>query len=160
MRALHLVGIDGRRSADSTEIYLKLDLDVDEVYLELWRQDARIGYVRLARFQQPEEFRAYTFKAKEPFEIAELLPADFPCPGPLVSLSGVLWSERELHESLAKYPSFPPGDAQEVRSGVLQKPILKADKQSREAYYQEALKTGLAQSELRSTSGRNPRGRK
>lgn len=47
--------------------------------------------------------------------------------------------------------------AQAVRAGKLRPSILKSDKESREGYYQEGVKTGLVQGESRSTSSRNSR---
>lgn len=48
--------------------------------------------------------------------------------------------------------------AQVIRAGKLRPSILKSDKESRESYYQESVKTSLVQGESRSTSPRNSRG--
>ncbi len=49
---------------------------------------------------------------------------------------------------------------QAILTGRLRPSTLKLDKESREAYYQQILKTGLAPGESHSTSSRNSRGRK
>ena len=46
------------------------------------------------------------------------------------------------------------------RGGTPKKELLRSDEESRQAFYKEALNSGLAPAESRSTSGRNSRGRK
>ena len=94
-----LIGLAGRKSTLSTELYLQAELDVDEAFVELWGQGALIGYLRLARARTADEFR--NGRTVATFELAELLSARSPVPGPVVSLSGVLWRRRELLEGLS-----------------------------------------------------------
>lgn len=91
-----MIALAGRKSSSSTELFLQLDLDVDEALVELWGPGALIGYLRLARAHKADEFR--NGRTVATFELAELLSPHSPCPGPLVSLSGALLSRRERLE--------------------------------------------------------------
>lgn len=104
MKLLALLALSARRSASSTELYLQADFDSDVVFIEVWGQGALIGYARLVRARSADEVRAGRPVAT--FELAELLSAHSPCPGPLVSLSAVLWSRQELLEELSESRSF------------------------------------------------------
>lgn len=104
MKLLALMALPARRTANSTELYFQSDVDAEAVFIEVWGQGALIGYARLVRARSADEIRAGRPVAT--FELAELLSAHSPCPGPLVSLSGVLWSRQELHEELSEFRSF------------------------------------------------------
>lgn len=87
MKPCALLALAGRKSELSTEIFIQVESDLDEFFIELWGEGARIGYARMVRRESADEFRAGRPVAT--FELAELLSAHSPCPGPLVSLSAV-----------------------------------------------------------------------
>lgn len=96
MKPTTLIALAGRRSANSTELFIQAEDDLDEVFVELWGKAELAGYARLTRARSADEVRGGRLVAT--FELAELLSARSPCPGPLVSLSAVLWSRQELLE--------------------------------------------------------------
>ena len=96
MKPCTMLALAGRKSALSTELFLQAEDGLEEAFIELWGQGTLIGYARLARVRSADEFRVGHPVAT--FELAELLSARSPCPGPLVSLSAVLWCRRELLE--------------------------------------------------------------
>lgn len=100
MKPRALLALAARQSALSTELFVQAEYDLDEVFVELWGSGALIGYARLVRRESATEFRAGRPVAT--FELVELLSAHSPCPGPLVSLSAVLWSRRELRAELSE----------------------------------------------------------
>lgn len=100
MKPCALLALAGRKSELSTELFVQAESDLDECFIELWGARARIGYARMLRRESATEFRAGRPVAT--FELVELLSAHSPCPGPLVSLSAVLWSRRELHAELSE----------------------------------------------------------
>lgn len=100
MKPCALLALAGRKSPMSTELFVQAESDLDEAFVELWRQGAIIGYARLVRVRAADEIRAGRPVAT--FELAELLSPHSPCPGQPVSLSAVLWSRRELHEELSE----------------------------------------------------------
>lgn len=102
---LTMLALAGRKSSESTELYFQLELDAEEVFVELWAQCAHIGYARLVRVRSADEVRNWRLVAT--FELAELLSAHSPIPGPRVSLSAVLWSRRELRAELSECRSSP-----------------------------------------------------
>ena len=106
MKPCTMLALAGRKSAQSTELFLQAEEDLEEVFIELWGQGALIGYARLARVRSADEFR--DGRPVAAFELAELLSARSPCPDPLVSLSAVLWSRRELHAELLEFRFFAP----------------------------------------------------
>lgn len=99
MRLATLLALSGRSSSASTELFFFAESDMDEVFVELWGQRKLVGYARLARAFSADEVRYG--RSVVAFELAEVLSARSPCPGPLVSLSGVLWSRQELLEELS-----------------------------------------------------------
>ena len=99
MNIVCLMALAARKSASSTDLFVQSGLDADEAFIELWGQGVLIGYARLARVRSADEFR--NGRSVATFELAELLSARSPAPGPLVSLSAVLWSRRELREELS-----------------------------------------------------------
>jgi len=104
VKLLVLMALSARRSASSTELYFQSDVDSEVLFVDLWGQGTLIGYARLVRVRSADEIRAGRPVAT--FELAELLSAHSPCPGPLVSLSAVLWSHQELHEELSESRFF------------------------------------------------------
>lgn len=95
-----LIALAQRKSTSSTELFLQLDLDVEEAFVELWGLGALIGYLCLTRARNADEFR--NGRTVATFELAGMLSARSPCRGPLVSLSAVLWSRQELHAELSE----------------------------------------------------------
>lgn len=89
-----MIALAERKSASSTELFLQLDLDVEEAFVELWGPGVLIGYLRLTRAANADEFR--NGRTVATFELAEMLSARSPTPSPVVSLSGVLWRRQEL----------------------------------------------------------------
>ena len=88
------VFISGRLTQASTEAFFAIHGRSDpELYLELHSQrSGLIGYAEL-RFVGSEEFTGRGSGGL--YELARLLPADCPCPSPVVSLSGVTWPRKE-----------------------------------------------------------------
>lgn len=99
-----MIALAKRKSASSTELFLQLDLDVDEAFVELWSPGALIGYLCLARARNADEFR--NGRTVATFELAGMLSARSPTPSPIVSLSGVLWRRQELLGVLSVSRSF------------------------------------------------------
>lgn len=99
-----LIALAARKSTSSTELFLQLDLDADEAFVELWGSGALIGYLCLARANNADEFR--NGRTVATFELAGMLSARSPTPSPVVSLSGVLWRRQELLGVLSVSQSF------------------------------------------------------
>ena len=99
-----MIALASRKSTSSTELFLQLDLDAEEAFVELWGAGALIGYLRLARARNADEFR--NGRTVATFELVGMLSARSPTPSPVVSLSGVLWRRLELLEVLSVSRSF------------------------------------------------------
>lgn len=89
------VFVAGRRDGRSTECYLSFVGRTDPLlYLDLWATSGKhVGFVELRYVA--DDFTNSQGSAGT-YEVAGLLPAGFPCPGPIVSLSGVLWPRRAI----------------------------------------------------------------
>lgn len=89
------VFVSGRRSESSTEAFLSLvGRDEPELFLDLRAQDGRqIGHLALRRVADD---LTNPRGSAGTYEVHDLLPAGSPCPGPVVSLSGVLWPRRAI----------------------------------------------------------------
>lgn len=91
----------GRRSAASTEIVLELaTVDLQCFWIELWNLDSLLGYGRFELVPRPEGSCSTTAS----FVLAELRAACSPAPGPIVSLSGVLWNRQAALAASAQPP--------------------------------------------------------
>lgn len=103
---LSAILLAGRRSSESTEIFLQIAEEESPVlYLEVWGGLALIGYAKLQRCDGAVEVRQG--RSVSTFELVELLSADSPAPHPVVALSGVLWNRRELAGELGVSPAYP-----------------------------------------------------
>ena len=91
--------IGGRAAPDSTEAFLSVvDADQPVLFLDLWnREVGRIGFAELHLCGS--ESRALGCSAGL-YKLAQLHPADYQAPGPVASLTGVLWPRREVLEQL------------------------------------------------------------
>lgn len=89
------VFVSGRREEGSTECYLSFVGRTDPLlYLDLWAScGKRVGFVELRYMADDSTSPLGTAGT---YEVAGLLPEGFPCPGPIVSLSGVLWPRRAI----------------------------------------------------------------
>lgn len=98
--------IGGRAAPNATEVFLAVAGAHNPVlFLELWtRAGGRLGYaeLRLAGHETMSQDRYAGL-----YELAQLHAADFPCPGPIAELSGVLLPRREVLERLASGGVFP-----------------------------------------------------
>lgn len=90
-----VVFVAGRREKGSTECYLSFVGCTDPLlYLDLWASSGEhIGFIELRYVAEDSTNPRGTAGT---YEVAGLLPAGFPCPGPVVSLSGVLWPRRAI----------------------------------------------------------------
>lgn len=96
MKPQVLVLMSGRAFPESTEVFLYVDTELTEFWLAHGPKgnDRPIGYVRYVR--RSDEVVAGVSQGI--FELTELLLADSPCPGPIISLSGVLWTRHAIPE--------------------------------------------------------------
>lgn len=96
---------NGRRSKGSTELYIQIaECQEPVLYLELWFEKNFMGYARFERCMSSLEIRhGYSIYM---FALAGLLSADSPTPHPVVALSGVLWSRRELGAEFGVDPAY------------------------------------------------------
>lgn len=96
----------GRLSADSTEAFLAIHGHSEpKLFIELHsRSHGVIGYAELLLAGR-EEFTGRGDGGL--YELARLLPVDCPCPGPVISLSGVSWPRREVLARFSEGRSSP-----------------------------------------------------
>lgn len=97
---LRMVFLAGRGLPGATEAVVYLAGQHEPtLYLKLWgrRERVLIGYAELERAGEEEGPEGVTLGL---YELTRLLGADCPCPGPVVSLSGVLWNRREVLEQI------------------------------------------------------------
>lgn len=83
------------QSWTSTALYVTtMATDAERFYLELHSETSSnvIGYAQFDRATSNKFFRVPTAT----YELTELLPATFPTPSPLVTLSGCLWPRRRV----------------------------------------------------------------
>lgn len=87
--------VAGRYEVGSTECYLSLVGRTEPVLcLDLWvGGGTQIGFLE-HRYVTDDSTNPRRIAGK--YEVAGLLPEGFPCPGPVVSLSGVLWPRRAV----------------------------------------------------------------
>lgn len=87
------VFVAGRPEEGATECYLSFVGRTDPLlYLDLWAScGRRIGFVELRYVADDSTNPRGTAGT---YEVAGLVPEGSPCPGPVVSLSGVLWPRR------------------------------------------------------------------
>ncbi|MNF62236.1 hypothetical protein D3C84_439120 [compost metagenome] len=94
--ALRIVFVSGRAASEATEMFFyAAERYEPRLYLDLWggSGSSRLGYAELRRAGEEEGPDGVTLGL---YELARLHGADFPCQGPVASLSGVLWSRREV----------------------------------------------------------------
>ena len=91
--------IGSRAASDSTEAFMSIaDADQPILFLDLWNRGAgRIGFAELHLCGS--EARTLGRSAGL-YELTQLHPAGYQVPGPIVSLTGVLWPRREVLEQL------------------------------------------------------------
>lgn len=95
-----LVAIASRAFPGSTEMLIRAESDLPEFWLAFGPSGSTspLGYIKWVR--RGDE-RSTTGIRLGVFELAGVLPAGSPVPHPVVSLSGVLWSRRELLEAIS-----------------------------------------------------------
>ncbi|MDN3525331.1 hypothetical protein QWY79_08600 [Halomonas sabkhae] len=83
-----------RRSASSTEHFLYLEQRFDRVYIALygWPSGVLIGYAEY-QYVCCEDSKAI---APMLHALTRLLPAEAHCPGPIISLTAVLYRSQEV----------------------------------------------------------------
>lgn len=108
LRALFIAERDAARTTEAF-IYLANHAE-PTLCLELWsrKSGASIGYAVLERAGEEEGPGGVTVGL---YELTQLLAAGSPCPGPVVALSGVLWTRREVLAQLEAGDSSLPWEA-------------------------------------------------
>ena len=94
---LSLIG--GRAGSGSTEAFLSIvGSDQATLYLDLWDKDAgRLGYAELRHCRTESRTKK---RSAGLYKLVRLHSADYQAPGPVASLTGVLWPRREVLEQL------------------------------------------------------------
>ena len=121
--AMRLALLGDRAATGATEAFLYAAGRTEPVlYLDLWNRRAgyRLGYAELHRVAEEEGQEGIILGL---YELTRLHGADCPCPGPVVALSGVLWSRREVLEQIEAGDASLPWEAaprlDATRSAVL-----------------------------------------
>ena len=97
MKVENLIFIENRLHQDSTQIYLEnIEFNGDVFFIPVGNYNNPIGFLKFKNIAK-----------KGCFELAELVPLDYPNPNPKLSLSGVLYSRQKAIEAHQSINSFP-----------------------------------------------------
>ena len=102
-----IVNLSGRRFPDSTEIMIFIEPDIPEFYVALGcytRNEKPIGYMHFKNTGKREKRADGTLSTI--YALIEILCPNSTVPGPIFSLSGVLWTRLEAvlaHQQISAY---------------------------------------------------------
>lgn len=119
IKAAASIAMAGRCFPTSTELYLVVETDLPEFWIALAHQEKHenpIGFLHYVRCRECTELIAG--RAVATFELQEVLPASFPAPCPIFSLSGVLWTRLAAIEAHQALTSFQEQASQRTQSAT------------------------------------------
>ncbi len=105
VRPVSIVMIPDRNFLGSLELYLYCDLAIEKFYTFFCTKEKGTLPVAYAEWSRVGS-EVICSKSQGIFQLTELLPGHMTVPGPVVSLSGVLWSRQaalEAHRSISSY---------------------------------------------------------